>query len=103
MNLGTMPEMDARAYRRTKLAKCAVVLSALSKDSICNGSTSLPGVPPSGVTVTRPIPIPPTTASAAALPSERAKPLTWWPAAINSRTMADPTQPVAPVTNTFIG
>ncbi len=33
--------------------------------------------------------------------SERARPPTLWPAAISSGTTADPTQPEAPVTNTF--
>jgi hypothetical protein len=34
--------------------------------------------------------------------SERASPSTWWPAPINSCTMAVPMKPVAPVTNTRI-
>src|SRR6266567_3192391 len=44
----------------------------------------------------------PTAASDAAAASERARPRTWCPASINSRTMAEPIKPVAPVTKTFI-
>src|SRR5499427_1743848 len=42
----------------------------------------------------------PAAASDLALASERARPRTWCPASINSRTIAEPMNPVAPVTKT---
>src|SRR5262249_29176072 len=44
----------------------------------------------------------PAAASDLALASERARPRTWCPASINSSTIAEPMNPVAPVTKTRI-